>query len=384
MENFIREIIGKFGGRYFGSEEEKKAQEHVNEILKNHCDKTEITEFKSALEAHFQSFKIFIVVYVAILFLIKIHPLLAAIIGVLNAVLFLGHFVTYRHWLDFLFPKKPSYNVTGDVEPLEEATSTIMFAGHIDSVKEFKWWYKLKDLGIVLSVVGGFLIVLQGVFAPFAYFFEHSLAVHIIWWIFIIAAPSLIVCFDMHGKNVVEGANDNLTGVAMAVEMAKYFSENKLKNTRIRAISFGAEESGLRGAWAYAKSNKQKLLNENAILVNLDTIKDEDYLTIASSEVNTLCFFRKDLIEKMENSFKAMQTPVKILPLTVGASDASAFKIQGLPVISMIGMTTEKLDPTYHTRLDNTDHLDGKAMEKLKKVLIHFAETHDKQQSATS
>jgi aminopeptidase YwaD len=379
MEHYIKEIIGRFGGRYFGSPEEKKAQEYVKEQMQKFCNKVEMIEFKSALEAHFQSFKLFTVIYVVALWLIKAYPLAGAIVASLNALFFLGHFVTYRHWLDFLYPKKSSYNVVGDIEPAEEATSTIIFAGHIDSVKEFKWWYRLKDLGIALSLVAGFLVFLQGVFAPFAYFFEGSRIVYIIWWLFLIATPALWVCFDMHGKNVVDGANDNLTGVAMALAMGEHFAANRLKNTRIRIISFGAEESGLRGAFDYARSHKKQLLSENALLVNMDSIKDEEYITIASSELNTLCFFDKNLIEKMKASFDAKNTPVKILPLTVGASDASAFKIEGLPVISMIGMTTEKLDPTYHTRLDNLDNLNPAAMHRLKPVLVHFAETHDGQ-----
>lgn len=377
MVAFIKEIIQQFGGRYFGSEAEKKAQEFVKKELEKYCDKTEMVEFKSALEAHFQALKIFVVVYVLILFLIKIAPITALVLGVLNSILFFGHFVTYRHWLDFLFPKKSSYNVIGDVEPTEKATSTIIFAGHIDSVKEFKWWYRLKDLGIVLSLVAGFLIFLQGVFAVFPLLFPDAKVVNVIWWIFVMLSPTLWVLFDMHGKDTVHGANDNLTGVAMSVEMAKYFSENRPKNTRVRCISFGSEEAGLRGAFDYARTNKEKLLKENAILVNLDTIKDEEFLTIASSEINTFCFFDKKLIAEMEASFKAKNTPVKILPLTVGASDASAFCIEGLPVISMIGMTTEKLDPTYHTRLDNLDHLNGKAMERLKPVLVDFVKKRD-------
>lgn len=378
MDQLIKDIINQFGGRYFGSPEEKKAQKYVKEQLDKFCDKTQIIEFKSALEAHFQSFKLFIIVYVLLLFLVKISPAGAAILGVANTIFFLGHFVTYRHWLDFMFPKKSSWNVIGDIEPTEEATSTIIFAGHIDSVKEFKWWYKLKKTGIVLSVLSGILIVLQGLYTVVAFVFPDTVLITILWWVFIIATPSLWVCFDMHGKDTVQGANDNLTGVAMSYEMGKYFSANKPKHTRIRVISFGAEESGLRGAWDYAKTHKQQLIDEKAILVNLDTIKDEEHLTIASSEVNTLCFFRKDLITQMKSSFDANNVPVKILPLTVGASDASAFHIQGLPVISMIGMMSDDLDPTYHTRLDNLDHLCPKAMEKLKPVLVHFVEEHDK------
>jgi Zn-dependent M28 family amino/carboxypeptidase len=182
----------------------------------------------------------------------------------------------------------------------------------------------------------------------------------------------------MHGDIVVDGALDNLTGVAMAVEMAKVFSEEKLQYTRIRCISFGAEEAGLRGAWHYGKTNKKQLLDEKAFMINLDTIKDLEHMTIGTRETNTLVSFDKNDIAKMEESFKATGVFYKKLPLDVGASDASAFRILGLPALSIIGMMSERLDICYHTRLDNIEHLDGAAMEAMKKVLIHFIQTWDK------
>ena len=99
--------------------------------------------------------------------------------------MFLGHFVTYRHWLDFLFKKKTSYNVIGDIEPIQTATSTIIISGHIDSVKEFKWWYRLKHAGAVLSVIAGFLFPLLSVFMVLA-IFVHQPFIDYIWIFFFI------------------------------------------------------------------------------------------------------------------------------------------------------------------------------------------------------
>lgn len=378
MELLVRDIVQRFGGRYFGSKEEKKAQEYVKEVLAGFCDSTSITEFKSALESHFQSLKLFTVTYLATLIFISLgYTIPALITALITSIGFISNFLTYRHWFDFLFPKVSSWNVTGDVEPTEKAVRTIVFSGHIDSVKEFKWWYKLKTIGIALTVISGFLYSLILIPALLSHFAPELGLNNTLWWVFLAASPALIVMFDMHGKEVVQGANDNLTGVAMAVEMAKYFSENKLKNTRIRAISFGSEEAGLRGAFAYAKENKEQLLKENALIVNMDSIKDVEHLTLITAEINTLCFLRKDLVTQIEKSFKAENVAVKKLPLGVGATDASALHMAGIPVISIIGLSSETLDETYHTRLDNVDHLNGEAMELLKKVLVHFVKERD-------
>jgi hypothetical protein len=377
MIDFIQDVISRFGGRYFGSEQEKKAQYYTAEVLKKYCDKVDVEEFQSPLEAHFQALKIFCVLYVIVLVQIRIDIRIAAVLGILNTILFLGHFVTYRHWLDFLFPNKPSWNVIGDVEPMETATSTIIIAGHMDSVKEFKWWYRLKQTGAVLSVIAGIQISLLGLYALLAVFITAAWFSYI-WWLFLLLTPVLIVFYDMHGKEVVDGASDNLSGVAVAVEMAKVFSVNKLKNTRVRVISFGSEEAALRGSFAYAKKHKQQLLDEKAFLFNLDSMKDLEHLTVVSSEINTLVFYKNEYLQLVENAFKATNTAYKKLPLGVGATDASAFHIHGLPAIAVIGMDSEHLDPTYHTRLDKIECLNPETMEAMKRVLVNFIETWDK------
>jgi hypothetical protein len=377
MINFIQDIITRFGGRYFGSEQEKKAQYYTAEVMKKYCDRVDMEEFQSPLEAHFQALKIFCVLYVIVLVQIRIDIRIAAVLGILNTILFLGHFVTYRHWLDFLFPNKPSWNVIGDVEPMETATSTIIIAGHMDSVKEFKWWYRLKQTGAVLSVIAGIQISLLGLYALLAVFITAAWFSYI-WWLFLLLTPVLIVFYDMHGKEVVDGASDNLSGVAVAVEMAKIFSVNKLKNTRVRVISFGSEEAALRGSFAYAKKHKQQLLDEKAFLFNLDSMKDLEHLTVVSSEINTLVFYKNEYLQLVENAFKATNTAYKKLPLGVGATDASAFHIHGLPAIAVIGMDSEHLDPTYHTRLDKIECLNPETMEAMKRVLVNFIETWDK------
>lgn len=376
MLQFIQDVITQFGGRYFGSQQEKDAQTYTASVLNKYCDKVEIEEFYSPLESHFQSLKIFCVVYVVALILFKVDIRIAAFIGFLNAILFLGHFVTYRHWLDFLFTKKPSWNVIGNIEPIEKPTSTLIIAGHIDSVKEFKWWYKLKQTGAVLSVIAGFLIALLGVYVLLSLFI-HAVWFSYVWWFFVVTTPILIVFYDMHGKNVVDGASDNLTGVAMAVEMAKIFSLKKLQTTRLRIISFGAEEAGLRGAFAYARKYKEQLKEEQAFLLNLDTIKDLEHLTIGTSETNTLVKYDKKYIDLVEHSFKETKTAYKKLGIHVGASDGSAFAIEGLPAICIIGMDSERLDPCYHTRLDTVDCINPEEMEAMKNVLIHFIEKWD-------
>lgn len=389
MQQFISDIISKFGGRPGGSEQEHQSQEYTAEVLREYCDAVKLEEFKSPLSSHFESLKIFSIIFWFTLWLISTHYeqriLVGTIISGLGAIFFIWHFLTYRHVLDFLFPKEKSWNVEGTIEPKSEVKSTLLVAGHIDSVYEFQWWYHFKSFGLFLNVVSGFSIVLLPVYLGLLWvytFFGPPEGV-VIWpyYAFIALSPALLSMFFMHGEDAVDGAIDNLSGVALAVELAKVFSVDKLDNTRIKVVSFGSEEPALRGAEAYAKAHKEELLKENAVLINFDSIKEKSQLTILDKELNTFVQYPVELVQKMESAFQQSGVNYKKKTLPVGATDGSAFSIQGLPALTVIGMDSEKYDPSYHTRLDNLEHLNPDGLEAMKKVMIQFIKNWDQAQS---
>lgn len=388
MIAFISEVIAKFGGRIGGSQEEKGAQEYTAEVLKGYCDDVKVESFKSPLSAHFESLKIFSIIYWFSLWLISTNYeqriLLSAFISGIGAIFFIWHFLTYRHVLDFLFPKETSWNVEGKIEPTGEVKSTLLIAGHIDSVYEFQWWYHFKSFGIMLNTIAGFGYVLLpiylGVLWIYTYFAPPEGAIIWPYYIFVLISPAALSMFFKHGEDPVDGALDNLSAVALAVELGKEFSKEKLKNTRIKIISFGSEEPALRGSHAYAKAHKEELEKENAVLINFDTIKDKSQLTIVTQEINTFVKYPEHLIQKMETAFQQSDVSYKKRALPIGATDGSAFVMQGLPALTIIGMDSTKYDPCYHTRLDNLEHLDPEGLEAMKKVMVQFIKNWDQQQ----
>lgn len=389
MIQFISDVIEKYGGRIGGSPEEKGAQEYTAEVLKGYCNEVKIEEFKSPLSAHFESLKIFSIIYWFCLWLLSTNYeqkiLLSAAISGVGAIFFIWHFLTYRHVLDFLFPKETSWNVEGKIEPKGEVKSTLLIAGHIDSVYEFQWWYHFKSFGVLLNTIAGFgyvlLPVYLGILWLYTYFAPPQGAIMWPYYLFILISPAALSMFFKHGEDPVDGALDNLSAVALAVELGKEFSKEKLENTRIKIISFGSEEPALRGSFAYAKRHKEELLKENAVLVNFDTIKEKSQLTIVTQEINTFVKYPEHLVEKMEKAFQQTDTVYKKRPLPLGATDGSAFAIHGLPAITVIGMDSSKYDPCYHTRLDNLSNLEPEGLEAMKKVMIQFIKNWDTEQS---
>ncbi len=56
----------------------------------------------------------------------------------------------------------------------------------------------------------------------------------------------------MGGNTIFRGANDNASGIAMLLSLAKYYKENPPKYS-IMFIAFGGEEIGLLGSQYFVK-----------------------------------------------------------------------------------------------------------------------------------
>ncbi|MBI5845329.1 MAG: M20/M25/M40 family metallo-hydrolase [Deltaproteobacteria bacterium] len=380
MHKLICDIIEKFGGRMAGSREEDQAQDYIIERMGAFCDKTLKHRFLSPLTAMHGSLKIFSAVFFACLILCRISLPLAFLLAAANTAFVIRHFLTYRYKLDFLFPKKASSNAIGIIEPSGEHKSTLLFAGHMDSTTEYKWWYRLGFPGMVLTSVSVFMIILLPLFFLADLLFESANPVFShYWWILVLMSPALVTLVDMRGDYVIDGAQDNLSGVVAAFGAGEALSADRLTHTRIMVVSFGSEEAGLRGSSAFAADFHEEMMRQNAVLVNLDGIMYPDHLKIIRGELNPWVWYSRSLIKKMEKAFlDCGAKPLKgVLP--IGATDGAAFAMKGLSAITLIAQNVSHPDPTYHTRLDVADCVDPKALEKARDILVAFARNWDRE-----
>jgi len=78
----------------------------------------------------------------------------------------------------------------------------------------------------------------------------------------------------INNSEIFNGADDNASGVAAILSVAKYFTENKPKNTLL-FIAFDAEEMGLQGAYSFLKAPNptKELIKLN---INLDMVSHND------------------------------------------------------------------------------------------------------------
>lgn len=396
MIALITEIIEKFGPRKAGSEAEKNAQLFIAERSRQYTNNVNFLEFDSYLDARFGKLKYYVVIFFLSLGLYWVSPIVAMALSAINVFFLVVDLMMYRDILTN-FPGKlqKSSNVEAVLDPKEEVKSTIVVAGHMDSTREYTWWFKLGELGVKLTVAAGVLMLLQFIF---------NLAVVIygaikgqplpysnyIWAVLVAVSPVTIVYWSMHAEEAVPGAQDNLSGIAIAFETFKTFADpgNKgkstLKNTRIRFVSFGSEEKGLCGSRAYAELKQNELKKENAYLVNIDSIRLVNEVAIVERELMNGTTHNAALIHGLKESFKKQGIPYKTAALPIGGTDAVSFARVGLPSVTIIGISSKNYDFTYHTRHDIVENIEPQSLENAKNGIVGFIQEWDKKQEPIS
>lgn len=387
MLTLINEIITLYGPRVAGSEAERGAQNFIAEKCRAFTHHVQIIEFKEYLNARFGKLKYYVLIYFLSIILVKFSPFVALLLTSISVFFILFDLTMYRDVLTN-FPGKlqTSSNVEATLEPTGEVKSTLIFSGHMDSTLEYRWWYKYGETGVKLTVACGVLMALQLIY-NLSVTIQPYTGADYLWWFFLLASPLTMVWWSMYAEEGVPGAQDNLSGIAIAFETFRHFSDAKrsgqsiLKNTRIKFISFGSEEKGLCGSRAYAKMKEAELKNGNAHLINIDGVRLVEEIAVVNSETMNGAKHSPVLIQKLNESFKIVHSTPKNVAVPIGGTDAVSFTRKGIPAVTIIGMSATNYDFTYHTRNDVVEHIEPQSLEIVKKALVHFVESWDNPQN---
>jgi aminopeptidase YwaD len=384
MISLISDIIARFGPRVAGTEAEKQAQLYIQKQCETFSNNVSFLPFVDYLDARFGKLKYYVVIYVAALLLYPNLPGVSLVISMINAFFLIFDLMMYRDILTrFPGKKQTSSNVEAVLEPVGEAKNTLIISGHMDSTREYTWWYRLGEAGVKLTVVAGVIMVLQPIF-----FLWHILGNgpydFYIWIAFIALTPVTVVYWSMHADEGVQGAQDNLSGIAIAFEVVKSFADtnNKgkstLQTTRLKFVSFGSEERGLCGSRAYVKQKQDELKKENATLINIDSVRLVNEVGIVKRELMNGTLHTPNLVNGLDKTFEKLNLPHKLVQLPIGGTDAVSFARAGLPTVTIIGISASNYDFTYHTRHDIVENIEPQALENVKTGIIEFIKHYDK------
>ena len=161
-----------------------------------------------------------------------------------------------------------------------------------------------------------------------------------------------MISMDHGGELTIHpSADDNASGTAGLLYLARHFSQNPTEHT-LRFIAFSGEEMGLLGSRYYAETMVTREDSAMA-MINLDMIGRLDgNLSIFGTGTS-------DIWEDVLNSVQIESIEVNQVSSGSGSSDHASFYEQGIPVLHYFSGTHSD----YHSPTDTADKINYQGME---------------------
>ncbi len=172
------------------------------------------------------------------------------------------------------------------------------------------------------------------------------------------------------------GADDNASGVAGVLELARYFQTNKVKeSTNFLFICFSGEELGLYGSKFYTE-HPTIPLEKITYMINMDMVGRLDPATksVAVSGTGT-----SPVWEPYLKSLSGKPLAIKTDSAGVGPSDHTSFYLKNIPVLHFF--TGSHSD--YHKPSDDAEKINADGEKEILALIIRLTEKLNGQQKLT-
>ncbi len=381
----IAKICKEIGPRYCGSPAEAAAQRYLRDEYRKYADDARIETFSVHPAGLVGTTKV-CAVLLAPAIVCAVCGLHAAVLAlaVLAFLTLILEFGLYKEFIDFLFPKRTSSNCIALRKAAGETKRRIIIAGHMDSSPEWHPTYYGGRFGLFFVFIYAFagLLFLTALSVMGLALGGENAAVGVMRWISLAFLPSYVLLFLFSGKPMVEGANDNLSGVYCAAAVMKYMADNdlRLENTDLICMATGGEESGLRGTKAYMKAHAPQFRSDGieTVFIAVDTIRDYDCQYVYAKDMSGITKHDPGACRLVQKAGELSGVKLDFSSVYLGSSDAAAATQAGVKATAYAAM-----DPGppryYHTRLDTWENLRPETIEKGIEILINTVFLFDEQ-----
>jgi Zn-dependent M28 family amino/carboxypeptidase len=164
-----------------------------------------------------------------------------------------------------------------------------------------------------------------------------------------------------YGKHEIHnGADDNASGVALMLGLARQLKKQKSKKYNFIFVAFSGHEDGLFGSRYFTESNIVDFSSVK-LMINLDMLGRADNITpslfIASNDSLTLA-----------NSLNLTASTLKIKAKELPPGDHSAFEAYHIPVLYF----TTGMHDDYHKTSDDAKYINYKSMSYIEEFIFYI------------
>jgi aminopeptidase YwaD len=366
-----RRLIDQFGPRPAGSEASTKCARAIQETADGFSDRAWTETFTVHPGAFLGWIRVLVVVYaIAVACLWAGIPLAAAVLVTAGLSVMVAEFFLYREALDPFFPRRTGVNVFASLDPTDEVRGELIVSGHHDSARVFNFLthqpalYPVRVYGGIGSLVALFLVswaltlqTLLGHGTP-AWMTGAAIAFSAL---FVLVGQLWWFASSAH----TAGAGDNLASSAAAVEFLRDIATQRaagegLRNLRVTAASWDAEEAGLRGSRAWRKARGMRPGGHPVWNLNLECLYESSDFFLLTSDINGSVALSQSLADRCASLLSQAgrpDVPTKPIAFLTGGTDAAETARAGANATTLMGMPwgNSERGAVYHTPADTPE-----------------------------
>ena len=163
---------------------------------------------------------------------------------------------------------------------------------------------------------------------------------------------------DIGRSAVVAGANDNLSGVAALLRIARSLATEPADGVRVVLLSAGAEESFEEGSQAFLRRHRAELPPTDTCVIAIDAVGSPHLVLVEGEGMLERTEYDRALKDTLEAAARQTGTPIIREHWLSFASDALAGMRAGYPSALIGSFDALKLPSNYHWPTDTPDNVD--------------------------
>jgi hypothetical protein len=178
----------------------------------------------------------------------------------------------------------------------------------------------------------------------------------------VVSLGSLAAMVDIGLRPAVPGANDNLTGVATLIALARALQREPVRGLRVMLVSAGAEEALQEGIRGFALRHFPDLPHSSTFFLNLDTVGSGRLVLLEGEGPVRMRDYDPAFKDLVAGCAMAEGIPLLRGLRSRYSTDGAVPLSRGYPAATIVSVDEHKLIPNYHLDTDVPAHVDFRSV----------------------
>lgn len=180
----------------------------------------------------------------------------------------------------------------------------------------------------------------------------------------LLSAGAAAAMVDIGRAQVVPGANDNLTAVAVLIALARALHERPVTGLRVLLLSTGSEESFMEGMQGFMRRHGEDLDPAETAVLCLECLGSPTLTLLEGEGMLRMRLYDESVKDALAKAASEAQVPLMRGLKTVAATDALVALRRGLRAATLASVADTKFPANYHWPSDTPENVVWETVEQ--------------------